>query len=82
MDAGRLKRLRWRTRRGTRELDALLGGWLETTFPSADEALRQAFEELVNVQDPDLWDWIKGHAMAPRADWQSIIDDLRACHPL
>jgi antitoxin CptB len=82
MDEARLKRLRWRTRRGTRELDALFGGWLEISFPTADAALQQAFDELLDVQDPDLWDWVMGHAQPPRADWQAIIDDIRARHRL
>ncbi|MDE1899485.1 MAG: succinate dehydrogenase assembly factor 2, partial [Xanthomonadaceae bacterium] len=34
MDKGRL---RWRTRRGTSELDALLGGWLDERFADAAE---------------------------------------------
>jgi antitoxin CptB len=76
------KRLRWRARRGTRELDALIGGWLDHSYPTAEEAQRQAFDELLEVQDPDLWDWIMGHAQAPRADWQAIIDDIRARHRL
>lgn len=78
MDESRIKRLRWRTRRGTRELDALFGGWLEQCFPQADEARRQAFDELLDVQDPDLWDWVMGHAKAPRDDWQVIVDEIRS----
>jgi antitoxin CptB len=77
-----LARLRWRARRGTRELDALLGGWLDERYAGADPATQQAFDELLDVQDPDLWDWIMGHALAPRADWQAIIDDIRARHRL
>jgi antitoxin CptB len=80
MDEARIKRLRWRTRRGTRELDALFGGWLDERFAAADEAQRQAFDELLDVQDPDLWDWVMGHAKATRPDWQAIIDDIRARH--
>jgi antitoxin CptB len=34
------------------------------------------------VQDPDLWDWVMGHAKASRADWQAIIDDIRSRHRL
>jgi antitoxin CptB len=82
MNEAQIKRLRWRTRRGTRELDSLFGGWLENSFPTADEALQQAFDELLDVQDPDLWDWVMGHGKAPRADWQVIIDDIRARHRL
>lgn len=80
MDEARIKRLRWRTRRGTRELDALFGSWLDDCFPTADPALQQAFDELLDVQDPDLWDWVMGHARPARADWQLIIDDIRARH--
>lgn len=75
-------RLRWRARRGTRELDALLGGWLDERFAGADPAQRQAFDQLLDAQDPDLWDWIMGFARAPRDDWQGIIDDIRARHRL
>ncbi|HEY8587140.1 MAG TPA: succinate dehydrogenase assembly factor 2 [Rhodanobacter sp.] len=78
MDEARIKRLRWRARRGTRELDALLGGWLDQCFAGADPDRQQAFDELLDVQDPDLWDWVMGRARSDRADWQAIIDDIRA----
>ena len=82
MDADRIKRLRWRVRRGTLELDVMLGGWLDERFAGADAAQQQAFDELLDVQDPDLWDWVMGHTRPERADWQAIIDDIRACHRL
>jgi antitoxin CptB len=81
-DEARRKRLRWRCRRGTRELDALFGDWLDHRYAQADESVRAAFGELLDTQDPDLWDWVMGHARAPRADWQAIIDDIRARHRL
>ncbi|HJP97076.1 MAG TPA: succinate dehydrogenase assembly factor 2, partial [Rhodanobacteraceae bacterium] len=40
----RFKRLQWRCRRGTRELDALLAGWLEQHGASLDEAQYAAFD--------------------------------------
>ncbi len=82
LNEARLKRLRWRCRRGTRELDALFGWWLEHAYPQADEAQRAAFDELLDVQDPDLWDWTVGRGTAPRADWQAIIDAIRSQHRL
>jgi antitoxin CptB len=81
-DDARERRLRWRARRGTRELDALFGGWLDECFAAASETRKQAFDELLDVQDPDLWDWVMGHARPARADWQAIIDDIRARHRL
>ena len=76
----RRKRLSWRTRRGTRELDILLGTWLEESFDGADPARQAAFDELLDEQDPDLWDWVMGHSRPSRVDWQAIIDDIRARH--
>ena len=81
-DDPRFKRLRWRARRGTRELDTLFGGWLEECFATAPPAQQAAFDELLDAQDPDLWDWVMDRARPPRADWQTIIDAIRARHRL
>ncbi|UXI66688.1 succinate dehydrogenase assembly factor 2 [Tahibacter amnicola] len=72
-----LARLRWRCRRGTRELDALVGWWLDARYPVVDAQLRQAFAELLDVQDPDLWDWLVGRREPDRADWRDIIREIR-----
>lgn len=73
----RIKRLQWRCRRGTRELDALLGGWLEAHRASLDASRLDAFDALLDQQDPVLWDWLMGHAEPSRADWQAIVIDIR-----
>ena len=73
----RLKRIRWRCRRGTLELDALLGGWLERHALDTDTAQLDAFDTLLDCQDPDLWDWLLGHAVPPRADWTAIVAEIR-----
>lgn len=73
----RLKRIRWRCRRGTRELDALLGGWLETHGADLDAVQFEAFDTLLDQQDPDLWDWLMGHAEPPRAEWRVIVAEIR-----
>jgi len=73
-DAGRL---RWRCRRGMRELDQLLGGWLDSRFATAGNDARHAFAELLDAPDPELWQWLSGREKPPRADWQRIIDEIR-----
>lgn len=75
---GVLKRLRWRCRRGTRELDALLGGWLDEQGAGADPPTLAAFDTLLDEPDPQIWDWLMGYARPPRADWQEIVDAIRA----
>lgn len=75
-----LKRLRWRCRRGTRELDALLGDWLDARAASAGESELAAFDALLDQPDPLIWDWLMGNTQPPRSDWQDIIDAIRADH--
>lgn len=75
--ASRIKRLHWRCRRGTRELDALLAGWLEQHGPSLDVSQVAAFDAMLDQQDPDLWDWLMGNAEPPRPDWRTIVADIR-----
>lgn len=72
-----MARLRWRCRRGTRELDALVGWWLDERYTAAGTPLQAAFAELLDAQDPDLWNWLVGRERAPRADWQVIVDEIR-----
>ncbi len=78
VDATQLGRLRWRCRRGMRELDVLLGGWLDAHWADASPVQRAAFADLLEQQDPDLWAWCSGRSPAPRRDWQALIDDFRA----
>ena len=80
MNDALLKRLRWRCRRGTRELDALLGGWLDKHGAQANEIELAAFDELLEQPDPLIWDWLMEQAQPPRADWQGIIDAIRTVH--
>jgi antitoxin CptB len=82
IDTNPLKRVQWRCRRGTKELDVLYGWWLDERWAQADAATRQAFDELLDAPDPDLWDWTLGRGHAPREDWQVIIDVIRAHHHL
>ncbi|HET7557941.1 MAG TPA: succinate dehydrogenase assembly factor 2 [Rhodanobacteraceae bacterium] len=73
-----LKRLRWRCRRGTRELDALLGGWLDERGAQVDAQTLVAFDALLDEPDPLIWDWLMGYARPDRADWMAIVAQIRA----
>ncbi len=71
-------RLRWRCRRGMRELDQLLGWYLESRYPRAGSAEKAAFAALLDQPDPELWSWLLGREHPERADWRAIIDEIRA----
>lgn len=73
-------RLRWRARRGTRELDAMLGWWLDGCYALADDARRADFDALLDCPDPDLWDWLTGHRRPTDRRFIAIIDEIRAHH--
>ena len=72
--------LRWRCRRGMRELDQLLGWYLDERYASASAQSQAAFADLLEQQDPDLWDWLSGRGQAPQASWRRIVDEIRQRH--
>jgi antitoxin CptB len=71
-------RLRWRCRRGMRELDQLLGWYLEVRYPRATQADKTAFAALLEQPDPELWAWLTGAAAPQQPAWRAIIDEIRA----
>ena len=68
-------KLRWRCRRGMRELDVLLERYLEGRWPAASARERAAFEELLELSDPDLAGLLLGKTAAsgPRA---RVVGDI------
>ena len=48
-------KLRWRCRRGTKELDVLTTRYLEHFYPTASLEEQHAFARLLELQDPDLY---------------------------
>ncbi|MBT8131498.1 MAG: succinate dehydrogenase assembly factor 2 [Gammaproteobacteria bacterium] len=55
-----MSRLRWRCRRGMRELDLLVGGWLERSYATASDVEQAAFQQLLESPDPLLYAWLTG----------------------
>ncbi|MEL6200274.1 MAG: succinate dehydrogenase assembly factor 2 [Pseudomonadota bacterium] len=53
-----LRALAWRCRRGMRELDQLLVGFLQDHYPGADAGLRHQFERLLELQDPVIFGYL------------------------
>jgi antitoxin CptB len=55
-----IKRLRWRCRRGMRELDQLMLRYLDLQWPVADDEERKLFLHLLDCEDDKLWRWFMG----------------------
>ena len=57
----RLKRLRWLcAHRAQREMDLLLGNFLDTQFSKLDPEQEAAFVALAEMEDIDLWPLVMG----------------------
>ncbi|MBA2410182.1 MAG: succinate dehydrogenase assembly factor 2 [Gammaproteobacteria bacterium] len=57
-------RLRWRCRRGTRELDLLLSGFMEGGYFSLEDQQLSVFERLLDYPDDELLDLLMGRKVA------------------
>ena len=77
-DEAELRRLRWRCRRGMRELDQLLTRWLDHEWTRASEAARGDFLRLLDCEDDRLWRWFLGHDTPPDAGLDSLVRRIRA----
>ena len=76
----RLKRLKIRSwRRGTKEMDMLLGPFADGPLLTLEEPELDAYEALLNENDQDLYAWISG-AAPTAAEHTAILGRVAAFH--
>jgi antitoxin CptB len=73
-------RLVWRCRRGTKELDLILGRFLDHGYDRLDAAERQTFERLLDCEDDLLQDWFLTDAEPADAELAALVDIIRHSH--
>ena len=71
-----LDRLKWKCRRGLLELDLVLQGFIEKHL---DEKDVNSLNELLDLQDNDLWDIVSGRSDRYDERFGGIVARLRAC---
>ncbi|MEO6169830.1 MAG: succinate dehydrogenase assembly factor 2 [Lysobacter sp.] len=76
-DALEFRRLRWKCRRGMRELDQLCGRYLDRKWLQAGADERAVFLRLLDCEDDKLWHWFMGHEIAPDAGLAALVADIR-----
>ena len=76
MDA-RIARLRWRCRRGMRELDALLLAFVDRAA-SLTEAEMAVFEGILELPDPVLHSYLLGRSAPADATTVALIERIRS----
>jgi len=73
----RLKKLRWLSRRGMRELEIPLEAFLlREAAPLADGAWPE-FEALLACEDDRLWDWFQGRFDGDSEPYNALLRELR-----
>ena len=77
MDAADAGRLRWRCRRGMRELDVLMMRYLDEDWHGASEAERAAFRDLLERQDPEINALLFGRLEPEDEALARVLESLR-----
>ena len=72
-----VRRLRWRCRRGMRELDVLLLRYLDEEYPRASAAERDAFARILDLQDPEVFGYLVGRTSPDEALLRDVVARIR-----
>ena len=72
-----VRRLRWRCRRGMRELDVLLLRYLDEEYPRASAAERDAFARILDLQDPEVFGYLVGRTSPEEALLRDVVARIR-----
>ena len=70
-----LNKLRWKSRKGIRELDILLQNYIETHYSSLDSLDKKLFEEILEIDTYDLLNAISGKS-SYNEKYETIITQL------
>ena len=72
-----IDKLRWRCRRGMKELDLLTLGYLEADYPTASREEQQAFAALLELQDPLLMSYMVGREIPTDVVTARVVGHMR-----
>jgi len=70
-------RISWQCRRGMRELDVLLTGFLEQRYSSLNDVEHRTFELLLEYPDAVLLELLMGRMAAADTDVANIVTQIR-----
>lgn len=74
-------RIYWRCRRGMRELEELLLGFVQAGYAALTDEERRAFAGLLDYPDPVLLEYTMGQAVPRDRTLASLIKKIRAAAP-
>ncbi len=71
-------RVRWQCRRALLELDLVFTRFLEKHFDSLTDDQLADLDDLLIVEDHDLWAMVNGSQPVKNDRWKEMVDLLRA----
>jgi antitoxin CptB len=70
--------VRWRCRRGVRELDVLLTTFLAAGYDDLSVPQKLDFQRLLEVQDPTIMDWLFSKSTPSDSGLADIVELLKS----
>ena len=79
----RLRRLKIRSwRRGTKEMDWLMGKYIEGTIALMDESKVDHVDALLKFAEPEIEAWLMGKSTDYPDEFADLIKEIQAFHEL
>jgi len=73
----RIKKLRYQSwHRGWKETDLILGRFADENLAKMDDATIDIYEQLLDENDADIWDWLVSKAPPKHDFYTPILQDL------
>ncbi|NKB39205.1 MAG: hypothetical protein GKR93_18905 [Gammaproteobacteria bacterium] len=72
-----LSRLRWRCRRGIKEMDLVFEHFLEQEYAELSSVQKHLFSQILEESDLDIMDWILGRKEPLKAEYNVLIQQFR-----
>ncbi len=80
MNESHPRRILWRCRRGTKELDIVLTGFLARGYSRLEAEERALFEELLDMEDTCLIEWLL-YRQPPTQRFEALVQRILDCSP-
>lgn len=68
------RRLLWRCRRGLKELDVIVGPFMEKHYQGLDAKHRASFARLMECEDMDLFNWFMRQSTPSDPELEQMVD--------
>lgn len=76
-DRTEFNRLYWHSRRGMLEIDVMLMPFTQNHYQSLSENDQEAYRRLLDCEDQDIWEWLRGFNHPEDEDLARVVLRVR-----